>query len=82
MAIYPADDPASRDRLRAFMGPGQVDQQIRQAIHFAWIMLPDERRSVAELERVIRQMVERALEDFREDATAFGQGVGHAGPTA
>jgi hypothetical protein len=75
MAFFSKDDPASRDPLRALMGPGQVDQQIRQAIQFAWMMLPDERRTVTELERVLRQIVDRALKDFREDAQAFGQGI-------
>jgi hypothetical protein len=73
MAVFPSDDPKSVDRMRSFMGPGQVDQQIRQAIQFAWMMLPDERKTVTEVERVIRQIVDRALKDFREDAEAFEQ---------
>jgi hypothetical protein len=40
MALFPNDDPESSDRMRSFMGPGQVDQQIRQAIQLAWMMLP------------------------------------------
>jgi hypothetical protein len=74
MPFFPNDDPESADRMRSFMGPGQVDHQIRQAIQFAWIMLPDERKTAAEVERVIRQIVDRALKDFREDAESFGQG--------
>ena len=35
MACFPTDDPESRDRIRSLLGPGQVDQQIRQAIQFA-----------------------------------------------
>jgi hypothetical protein len=56
------------------MGPGQVDQEIRQAIQFAWILLPDEKKTISEVERVIRQTVDRALKDSREDAETFGQG--------
>jgi hypothetical protein len=52
MAYFPSDDPESRDRIRSLMGPGQVDQQIRQAIQFAWMMLPDDRKTVKEVERV------------------------------
>jgi len=59
--------------MRSFMGPGQVDQYIRQAIQFAWMMLPDERKTVTEVERVIRQVVDRALKNFREDAKLFDQ---------
>jgi hypothetical protein len=74
MAVFPSDDPASADRMRSCMGPGHVDQQIRQAIQVAWMMLPDDRKSAAEVEKVIRQIVERALKDFREDAEVFDQG--------
>ncbi len=74
MALFPNDDPKSSDRMRSFMGPGHVDQQIRQAIQLAWIMLPEDKRNVAEVERVIRQMVDRALKDYREDAEAFDHG--------
>jgi hypothetical protein len=45
MALFPSDDPESRERMRSFQGPGQADQQIRQAIQFAWMMLPDERKT-------------------------------------
>jgi len=74
MAYFPIDDPENADRLRSLMGPHQVDQQIRQAIQFAWIMLPAERKTVAEVERVIRQIVERALQNFRQDAESFDGG--------
>ncbi len=74
MAFFPNDDPENRDRMRSFMGPGGVDQQIRQAIQLAWMMLPDDRKNVAEVERVIREMVDRALKNYREDAEAFDQG--------
>jgi len=74
MAHFTNDDPESGDRIRSFMGPGQVDHLIRQAIQFAWIALPQERKTVAEVERVIRVIVERALKDLREDGEAFGLG--------
>jgi hypothetical protein len=44
MAFFPNDDPENRDRMRSFMGPGGLDQQIRQAIQLAWMMLPDDRK--------------------------------------
>jgi hypothetical protein len=58
--------------MRQFTGQGQVDQQIRQAIQFAWMTLPNDRKTVAEVERVVRPVFERALKDFREDAEFFG----------
>jgi len=55
-----------------FFGPAQVDQTVRQAIHFCWMGLPKERRTVDELEMQVRRIVDRALKDFRDDAAAFG----------
>ena len=66
--------PKGGDRIRSFMGPGQVDHQIRQAIQFAWMMLPDERKSVTEVERVIRQVVDRAFKNFRVGRRIIWQG--------
>ncbi len=73
MAFFSNDDLLINDKMRSLIGPDQVDRQIRQAIQFAWIMLPDEKKSVAEVERVIRQTVDRAIMNFREDADAFGR---------
>jgi hypothetical protein len=75
MAFFSNDDPDLGDRLRSIIGPEQVDHAIRQAIQFAWIMLPDDKKTVAEVERVIRQVVDRALNNFREDAETFGRGT-------
>jgi hypothetical protein len=55
-------------------GPGQVDQAVRQAIHFCWMMLPKERKNLEEVEKQVRRIVERALRDFRDDSEAFGRG--------
>ena len=73
MTCFTSDDPESRDQMRSFMGPGHVDHQIRQAIGIAWMMLPDERKTVAEVERVIRQIVD-GRKNFGEDAEAFDLG--------
>jgi hypothetical protein len=37
-----------------------------------WLMLPEEGKSVDELEKQFRRIVDRALKDVREDAQAFG----------
>jgi hypothetical protein len=74
MAYFPNNDPETRDQMRSFMGPGQVDHMIRQAIQLEWVMLPDDRKTVVEVERVIRQVVDRALEELRQDADTFSLG--------
>jgi hypothetical protein len=57
--------------MSQFFGPGHVDQTIRQAIQVCWMALPKDKRSADEVERQIRRLVERALEDLREDSEAF-----------
>jgi hypothetical protein len=57
--------------LAAMFGPQHVDHVIRQAIGFCWMALPKSRQTPDEVERQIRRLVDRALEDFREDQSAF-----------
>ena len=65
------------DDYRQLFNPSQVDTMIRQAIQFCWTALPKEKRSVEEVERQIRRMVDRALSDWREDEQEFGgEGTG------
>ena len=71
MAFFPNDDPEMPDRMRQLIGPGHVDEQIRQAVQFAWMSLPQERKTVAEVERVIRQIVERALQELSRRCGEF-----------
>jgi len=66
-------DDAAAERMADFFSPAQVDQSVRQAIQFCWMALPKDRRSVEELERQTRRIVDRALKDFREDSAAFGR---------
>ncbi len=69
-------DPEAMKRMRAMFSPQQVDQAIRQAIQFCWIVLPPEQQNIAEVEKQIRRIVDRALRDLREDADSFGLGRG------
>ena len=57
---------------RSLLGPDAVDQQIKQAISMCWMMLPDEKKSVAAVESEIRRIVDRALANLREDSRSFG----------
>lgn len=74
MAMFESNDPDASKKMRAMFGPGQVDQQIRQAIHLCWMMLPEDRKTVDELERQMRRIIDRAFKDLREDTLAFGLG--------
>ena len=59
-------------KMRTFMGPHAVDSLIRQAITLCWMMLPDDKKSVQEVESELRRIVDRALANLKEDAKAFG----------
>ena len=72
MAMFDPNDPEAGENMRAMFGPGQVDQSVRQAIQMCWMMLPNGGRTVAELEKQFRRIVDRALKDLQEDADAFG----------
>ena len=74
MAMFDPNDRDAARNMKAMFGPGQVDQQIRQAIHMCWMMLPEDKKTVAELEVQVRRILDRAIEDLRNDASAFGIG--------
>ena len=65
---------AGDDAMRQMFGPGQVDQQLRGTVSTCWLAMPKERRTVEEVEREMRRLFERAMEDLREDAQSFGIG--------
>jgi hypothetical protein len=65
------DDEERAKKMREFMSPNQVDQQIRQAIQFLWMILPKKDRNVDEIERHVRRLVDRALRDLRDDFDNF-----------
>jgi|tagenome__1003787_1003787.scaffolds.fasta_scaffold15512412_1 hypothetical protein len=75
MAAFDANDPDAARRMRELFGPGQLDQLIRQAIQMGWMMLPEGRRTVDELEKQLRRVMDRAFQDLREDAEQFGLGT-------
>jgi len=58
---------ADPDKMAELMGPGAVDLHIRQAIHLCWTIMPAERKSIDEVEKEFRRLVDRALRDVRED---------------
>lgn len=65
------DQPNPMEQMSEMFGPGHVDQVVRQAISSCWMALPKDRRTVAEVEKEIRRLVERALSNLREDHKAF-----------
>ena len=72
MAMFNKDDPDAAKNMREMFSPAQIDQSVRQAMQFCWLMLPENAKTVDELERQFRRIVDRAIKDLREDADAFG----------
>jgi hypothetical protein len=62
------------DAVRRMFGPGVVDDMVRQAIKFCWMVAPDDRKTMEYVETEIRQLMERALNDFGEDGKGFHLG--------
>jgi hypothetical protein len=58
--------------MRKLFTPAQVDKFLRQAVSTCWMMLPQERRTVANVEVEIRRILGRVLRNLSEDAEAFG----------
>jgi hypothetical protein len=67
-----ANPEEDRKSMREFLGPQAVDNAVRQAISTCWMILPEDRRTVAAVEAEVRRVVERALANLRDDASAFG----------
>ena len=72
MMINPSDkDQPDSNSMRKLMGPGQIDQLVRQAIQMCWMILPDGKKTAAQLEVEFRRIVDRALRDLHDDEKAF-----------
>jgi hypothetical protein len=72
MAFFSKDDPDALEKMRRMLGAGMVDQQMRQAIQMCWKSLPKDKKTVDELEKQVRRIMERAIKDLRKDSKAFG----------
>jgi hypothetical protein len=74
VAIPLKGDSASPDpeQYRSMMGPGYVDNSIRQSIQLCWMMLPAERKTLEALEQEYRRLVDRAFRDMKEDQKSLG----------
>jgi tyrosine-protein phosphatase YwqE len=73
-AIAKGDDDGENqmEKMLDFFGPGHVDQTVHTAIQACWRALPKERRTVEEVEKEIRRLVDRAISNLREDVKSFG----------
>lgn len=57
-------DPQKLKEIIKNLGPQYLDNQIHQAIVFCWMSLPDEKKSIIELEQHFRARVDYVLMNF------------------
>ena len=60
-------DDFDDEKWKEMMGPGAVDQTLRSTIQMVWMTLPKERKTLDELEKEVRRLIDRAFRDMRED---------------
>ena len=66
------EDGPDFERMRGFLGPGQIDASIRQTLQMLWMAMPADKKNMDAVEHEFRRLVDRALRDLREDSEAFG----------
>ena len=50
-----------------FWHPGAVDDSLRQAISMCWMSMPVGKRTIDNVEKEMRRLLDRAFRDMRED---------------
>jgi hypothetical protein len=70
-AAFSSNDPKGQEEMRRW-NAGMVDQCMRQAVESCWSSLPPDKRTVKELKKQVRRIMERAIKHLREDNKAFG----------
>lgn len=66
MMAHTPDEPDTQKMAEA-LGPGAIDRQLREAIAFCWMALPPKRKTIDEVEKEMRRLLDRAFRDMRED---------------
>ena len=66
------NDDDSINSMSSNIGPGQVDMMVKQAIQFAWMSLPNNKKTIGNTEALIRRIVDRNLDAMKEDGKILG----------
>ena len=72
----PLPNKESMSQLRQMFGPTAVDSCIRQAISLCWMCLPEEKRTMDEVERQLHRILDRAIQNARDDGVVFADSDG------
>ena len=77
MAMIPIDsNETSDEKMVELLGPGALDNQLRQSIQLCWMLLPKERRTLGEVEAEFRRVADRIFKTMRDDEIARGKPAG------
>jgi len=69
----PGEDPEKTSKaMRQFTGPHAIDYMMRQALMTCWMLLPEGQKNAQALKSELQRILDRAIANFQEDATAFG----------
>lgn len=75
MALHFSEgDSEELKKVADMMGPGLIDASLRQTLQMLWMIMPEDKKNVDEVEREFRRLADRALRDLREDFEAFRTG--------
>ena len=55
------------EKMAHLLGPAAVDQLLLNTVEMCWIALPPDSRSLDELEKEMRHLLDRAFRNMRED---------------
>lgn len=61
------------EKLKALLGPGAIEHGLRQSIQACWMFLPADKRSVDEVERQVRRLIDRIFKNLRDDEQSFSR---------
>ena len=61
------DDDVDPQEFANALGPGAVDHMLRRAMDICWMTMARDRRSVDGLAEEMRRLLERAIQDMRQD---------------
>jgi hypothetical protein len=64
MAIYEFQGPESA--MAKVFGPNLVQSRIDEAIFFEWLVLPEDKKSMDNLEAEIRRLVDESFQNLRK----------------
>ena len=72
--VIEPNDKDGMGKMLASMGPGMVDQLVRQAVQFCWMQMPAERQNPADVGMEVRRILDRAIRNLAEDVAAMRPG--------